>query len=309
MKTLLKLSMLLGALSAELIASAPFDQHYADELIRYIYRWHMDDAILAETLQDQEEVVLYYRSYEPDMRDPGDESEFLEVAMPFARLMVHLKKANYSVPELSLEVVGEHYKFLSAQHYPDFKLASEDYSVMRFPLKELFARLYATRNVRSFPTEEGRRRLRKEVLEEMQQAGHLPSDSLDDATQITYVAPISIVANELWCFWANGRKFIHFTSDLEVGHDQFWDLAEFGVEIIDADSQIVVTSIEQAGQQYFTKDYIGRILFNCIVHGQKIRRQGDELQVEVPVITVDSTLSQRRRKPHINDSLAVLNLA
>ncbi|ADE55654.1 hypothetical protein [Coraliomargarita akajimensis] len=261
-------------------SAAPFDQAYADELLRYIYRWHMDDAILADTLLDADEIVVYYRSVEPEVRDAQDRSKYLEVAMPFARLMVHLKKADYVIPELSIEVVGEHYKFLSAHHYPDLDLDDSLYETMRFPLKELFARLHETRNDGVFPSEASRKRLRAEALEEMEAAGYMDDLQNTDRTQITYIAPISIVSNELWCYWVNGRKFIHFTSDLDIEHPKFWDLAEVGVEIIDLDSQIVVTGVEQAGQNYFTKDYVGRILFNCIIHGQQLRREGDDLHIE-----------------------------
>lgn len=255
---------------------APFSQHYGDELIRYLYRWHLDDAILAETLGGQEHIMLYYRYLEPEQRDEGDRSEHLEVVLPVAKLYVRLKRADYQLQKHGVEVRNAQFKFLSAQHFPDetdFEPAG--YEFIRYDLHDMLDRLHRFRNEAVFPSGATMARLRVEAHATMRKQGYFPDTMSDDVTQIAYMAPISIVSNDLWCYWVNGRKFLHFTSDLDPEHPSFWDLARVSVEIIDVDEQVVVSNLEHSGQSYFTKDYIGRILFNCIVHGKEIKQEED----------------------------------
>ena len=92
MKTFFAFFLLSCCSMASLSAAkaAPFDQTYGYELVRYLYRWHMDDAVLAESLEQTDTIDLYYRHLEPT-RDAGDTSEYLEIVFPLTKLVVLLK--------------------------------------------------------------------------------------------------------------------------------------------------------------------------------------------------------------------------
>lgn len=118
-------------------------------------------------------------------------------------------------------------------------------------------------------------RLRDEARLAFKAGGHhADASGAGDTLQIAYVAPIAIVSNDLWFYWVNGRKFVCFSADLHHSHSRFWEFANLNVEVIDADVQIVVSHVEKESQGYFTKDYVGRILFNCLIHGQQVRYSG-----------------------------------
>jgi hypothetical protein len=42
----------------------------------------------------------------------------------------------------------------------------------------------------------------------------------------------------------------------------------------------VVSDVINDSQGYFTKDYVGRILFSCLIHGKQIREEAEGTAVE-----------------------------
>lgn len=259
----------MAGLSAE--KSEPFDQAYGYELIRYLYRWHMDDAVLAETLEKRDTLDLYYRYLEPTL-DEGDESEYLEIILPLTKMVVVLKRSEYTIEKLDIELKDPYFKVQSAQHYRNLEWDTSLYELLSYDYETTMAHLFRTRNDKRFPDEATLNRLRDEAMHVFMGGEHdVDTQGAEDELQIAYVAPISVVSNSLWFYWVNGRKFICFSADLHHSHPRFWEFANLNVEIVDADEQIVVSLIEKEGKGYFTKDYIGRILFNCLIHGQQVR--------------------------------------
>jgi hypothetical protein len=273
MKTLFAFFLLscCGIVSLSAAKAAPFDQTYGYELIRYLYRWHMDDAVLAETLEKTDTIDLHYRYLEPT-RDAGDVSEYLEIVFPLTKMVVLLKRSEYTIEKLNLELKDPYFKVQSAQHYRNLEWDASQYELLRYDYDEAMAYLFRTRNDQHFPDEVTLSRLRAEARRVFEAEGHhADSMGVDEPLQIAYVAPVSVVSNDLWFYWVNGRKFICFSADLHHSHPRFWEFANLDVEIIDADEQIVVSQVEKSAHGYFTKDYVGRILFNCIIHGKQVR--------------------------------------
>lgn len=259
----------MAGLSAE--KSEPFDQDYGYELIRYLYRWYMDDAVLAETLEKRDTLDLYYRYLKPKL-DEGDQSEYLEIILPLTKMVVVLKRSEYTIEKLKLELKDPYFKVQSAQHYRNLEWDTSLYELLSYDYDATMAYLFRTRNDKRFPDEATLNRLRNEAMKAFKGGGHeVDAQVAGDELQIAYVAPISVVSNSLWFYWVNGRKFICFSADLHHSHPRFWEFANLNVEIVDADEQIVVSQIEKEGDGYFTKDYVGRILFNCLIHGQQVR--------------------------------------
>lgn len=261
--------------------AAPFDEKYGYELIRYLYRWHMDDAVLADTLVKQDHLSLYYRYLEPTL-DQGDLSEHVELVLPLTKMVVVLKRSDYSIPKLNLELKDPYFKVQSAQHYRTLDWDESKYQAIHYDFDEMMAYLFRTRNQQTFPDEKTLDRLRdeaKRVIEEGEYA--IDPEAATDRLQISYVAPISIVSNDLWFYWVNGRKFVCFSADLHHSHERFWEFAQLDVEIIDADDQVVVSNVVNDSNGYFTKDYVGRVLFNCLIHGKQIRYEnGESLELD-----------------------------
>ena len=262
--------------------AAPFNPEYGYELIRYLYRWHMDDVSLAETLVNQDQLNLYYRDLELEL-DEGDISQHLEVILPLAKVVVLLKRSDYSIPKLNLELKDPYFKVRSVQHYPELQWDASKYQTISYDFDEAVAYLFRTRNQQSFPSPSTVDRLRDEALRVLEEDGHLAEvQTAAGGLQISYVAPISIVSNDLWFYWVNGRKFICFSADLHHSHERFWEFASLDVEIIDADDQVLVSNIVNDSHGYFTKDYVGRILFNCLIHGKQIRYlDGEAVNMDV----------------------------
>ncbi|MGB0413700.1 MAG: hypothetical protein ACPGJU_04575 [Coraliomargarita sp.] len=254
----------------------PFDQSYAYELFRYLYRWHMDDAILGDTLVEMGDVAVYYRSFEPKQRDDSDLSDYLELWIPFAKLEVTLKRSDYKIPKLDVEISDQHYKVLSAQHYKSADFDPSQFQKIVYAHDALFDYLDKTRNDAAFPEESTRERISQEATRILKERGLYDPAVMNEALQFGYAAPISIASNELWFYWVNGRKFIRFNADISHEHPSFWKLADARVEVIDVDTQVIVSPHEKSPHGHFTKDYIGRVLFNCVVHGQHLVIPRDE---------------------------------
>lgn len=261
------------------VTAQPFEKSYAYELFRYLYRWHMDDAILGETLGELKEIEVYYRSFHPKQRDEYDLSEYLELWIPFAKLEVTLKRSDYKIPKLDIEISDQHYKVLSAQHYKTADFDPAQFKKVVYDYDSLFTYLEKTRNDAEFPDEEARKRISKEATRILKERGLYDASEHDDAVHFGYAAPISVASNELWFYWVNGRKFIRFNADISHQEPSFWKLANARVEVIDVETQVIVSPHEKSPHGHFTKDYIGRVLFNCIVHGQHLVIEKDEEDV------------------------------
>jgi hypothetical protein len=260
-------------LSASLFGSeeaVPFDQKYGYELLRYLYRWHMDDSVLTESAVKQDQLHLYYRYLDAEL-DEGDLSQHLEVVVPLAQMVVLLKRSEYRIPELDLEFKDPYFKVKSVQYEPDAQWDKSTYKEISYNTKETLAYLFRTRNAQTFPGPDALDRLRVEALNVMKaEGGQADLDAVRGELQIAYIAPISIVSNDLWVYWVNGQKFFCFSADVHHSHERFWELATLNVEIIDAKEQVLVLNDIRDAHGYFSKDYIGRILFNCMIHGQQV---------------------------------------
>ncbi len=264
-----------GLMTASLTAlpaqnSAPFSDEYAYELLSYLYRWHMDDAILEVSLEIGDNVVIFYRRITPEDLDPDDNSEFLEVVLPLANMVINLKKSDYLIPKRQIRVRNEFFKVISAQHYRDFDWDPSGYQALSYEYEDMFNYLFETRNDKIFPSDEIREQLSLAARRALIEEDHILPEDYDEEPQMGYIAPVSIASNDLWFFWVNGHMLIHFTSDLEYTNPAFWEIAPIGVDIIELKEEVIVGAQEKSGEKYFTKDYAGRILFNCIVHGLEI---------------------------------------
>jgi hypothetical protein len=238
---------------------------YVAEVIRYLYRWHADETLLASVAR-YPDTELWARTLHP-RTDPGDDSRFCELLFPRARLRVVLKQADYLVEELGQRVRNESLKVHSVGRYDSPPADRGVYTVYRFDRGELSDYLFRTRNDRAFPDEQLLERLRGAVRKAM---GERPAD-VADGPAVVYLAPLSPVSNDLWVYWENGHRIIRFSSDADLAQKAYWDLAGVDVRVYDLRENVVVSLGEVPGSsKYVTRDWAARALFNCIALGQKV---------------------------------------
>lgn len=249
-----------GQRSAEPLAPDTFYFH----LMEYVYHWHFDEA-MAMVEPDAGPVTLWVRRLHPDL-DEGDESKFAEVWAPRIGLLVELKKAQYRIPEMDLDVSDQGFKVQTITWQREAPARKRAWQVLHFDRKSLQDHLFQSRQRALFPNDALRSRLREAVLEHMSDS--LPEE--DDQTQVFYTAPISPVCNDLWVFWENRDVLLQFSADMDLSHEDFWDHITLNLDVFELREDVVVTLDEVPGSNaYITKDWVGRVLYNCIVQGEK----------------------------------------
>ena len=253
-----------GAESPQRAADVLTRDHVA-EIIRYLYRWHADETLLASVAR-YSETELWARPLHPQL-DDGDASKFCEVLFPRVHLRVVLKRADYLVEELGQRVRNDSFKVHSVARYESPPAARNAYAIFRFDRGELFDYLFRTRNERAFPDEQLREHLRSAVRKAI---GERPAD-VEGGPAVVYLAPLSPVSNDLWVYWENGHRLIRFSSDADLTQKVYWDLAPVNVHAYDVRENVVVSLGEAPGSsKYVTRDWAARALFNCIALGQKV---------------------------------------
>jgi hypothetical protein len=238
---------------------------YVAEIIRYLYRWHADETMLA-SVSSYTDTELWARPLQPKL-DAGDDSRFCELLFPRVHLRIVLKQADYLVEELGQRVRNDSFKVHSVETYTSLPGARGAYSIFRFDRSELTDYLFRTRNDRVFPDEQLRERLRAALRKAL---GEPPAD-VEEGPAVAYLAPLSPVSNDLWVYWENGHRIIRFSSDADLTQKIYWDLAGVDVHVYDLRQNVVVSLGEVPGSsKYVTRDWAARALFNCIALGQKV---------------------------------------
>ncbi|MEO0796065.1 MAG: hypothetical protein AAFX93_12925 [Verrucomicrobiota bacterium] len=244
------------------------DRDYVFSLLRYLYRWHIDAPMLEEDLETIDHVTIGYRELYPET-DETDHSRFAEIVVPLARTRVTLKRADYSIEELDLEVTNQDFNVVDVLYDRDFEWDPEDYAIQVYTREEMFDWLHETRNDRLFPGKDLLKLIRAEVRREVQ--AERPDLVNPDAPQVVFLAPASPVINEVWIYWESGHHLVHFTSDDDLADIDTWNNRLHRVELLDLREDVVVSALEKPGSNaYITKDWAGRVLFNCIVLGAKL---------------------------------------
>lgn len=288
MKTLIHTSIFALAISAtavtpraEIIPETfePYSQvnrEFAYELLRYLYRWYLDDDLFIHNpaVREATEVEFWLRPLKSET-DEDDKSLFVEVLLPVIQTVIVLKKAEYEIPELGLHIKNETFKVSSVDRYENPSAPESEYIKIQYDRSELIEYLYETRNDRSYPTEAVQLRVDAALQDRM--GVEQPEGTEGD--QLIYFAPVSPVSNEFWVFWENARKIIRFSSDADIDKPESWVSSTIGIDIYDLDHDIVISLIEKPGSNAFiTKDAVGRILFNCVVLGRREAITAEQLE-------------------------------
>ena len=249
-----------AALFAELGGDDGFFQ-----IVHYLYRWYLDENDFKRRDRAFER-QLWIRQVQV-ATDESDKSRFMEVVFPAVGVTVTLKKTDYRIPELKLDVKGNGYRIVRISRESRNASEADGYIRLGFDVDVLEARLFRERSQATYPGDELLARMKESVSKEVA-ALALPAARRSEYT--VYFAPVHTVANEIWAYWEEGKMLFHFTSDIDLSNPAVWTHDTLGVSIYDTVEQTVVSHEEKPGEErYITRDQVGRALYNCMVLGQK----------------------------------------
>ena len=245
----------------------PFDDTYLFGLLHHLCYWHLDDYSYFK-YDTNDTVEILYKELSPP-GDPGDKSVYCEIIVPGLDMSVMMKKALYRIEEMDTTISNTSYKFTSFNR--EINLAANPkykaYCKKLIPEKELFELIFNKRASLPELTPYLIHKL-KEALPKIV-AGELPNNK--DLNEIFYIAPVTKYENTIIIFWENEKKLIVLSSDADFSTPLFWQSLSMSIEIFDMKKDIV-TSLQQVlgSNAYVTKNWISRILFNCVIDGYKL---------------------------------------
>jgi len=241
-------------------------------VLRHVYRWHFDQAYVLEA-GGLEDLEIWARRVHPRV-DEGDKSEFADLWIPALNTRVELKRSDYAIPEMNLAIVDSSFKITRVTRQLRSPASRPSYEVGRYARAELQDYLFATRT-NTVPMSDALRATARNLVFEYLNKVH-PDPFTEE--QILYVAPISTVCNDLWAFWESGRKVMLFSADMDLSNPGFGQLSQLRLQVIDLDKDVVASTKEVPGSNAFvTKDWVGRLFFNCILYGERIVRTPEEM--------------------------------
>jgi hypothetical protein len=248
------------------------EKQFVFAVLEYLYRWHFDQSFVLDAGKSNA-LEIWVRELRPPL-DDGDHSEYAEMWIPAVNMRVELKRSDYTIPEMNLAVVDRSFKVKRVTRQLKPPAVFSDYQVSRYAFSEVQDHLFDSRTNRARMNENLRAAARTLVMEYLLKTH--PAPFTED--QILYVAPPSTVCNDLWAFWETDRKLMLFAADMDLSNPGFEQLSQLRLEVIDLDKDVVASTKEVPGSNAFvTKDWVGRMFFNCILYGERIVRTPEEM--------------------------------
>jgi hypothetical protein len=242
--------------------------NYLYEVVRYLYRWHLDESEV-ERIVGEKQFLFWVCRLEPKL-DPGDHSVLGEIFLPQVGLSVKVKKADYTIEDLGVVVKSPNFRVTRITRGQVPASAPRGGAVVEVDMKDMRDYLFRTRNQHDYPDAALVEHLRQAVRKEAAKQGILATIA-PTGEQMVHLAPLSPVANDTWVFWEAGRKLIYFASDIDLANPAVWEHQSLAAHIFDLDQQVLVSHEEAPGSNRFLTRYqISRALFNCILLGQRV---------------------------------------
>jgi hypothetical protein len=248
------------------------EKQFVLDVLQHVYRWHFDQSYLLEAGK-LDTIEVWARRLHPRL-DSDDQSEFAELWIPAVNTRVELKRSEYKVPEMNLEVIDRSFKVKRVTRQLRPPVSPSNYQVGRYALAEVQDHLFATRSNR-VPVSDNLRAAARNLIIDYLNKTH-PAPFTED--QVLHVAPVSPVCNDFWVFWETGRKIMLFSADMDLSSPGFSQLSQLRLQVIDLDKDVVASTKEVPGSNAFvTKDWVGRLFFNCILYGERLVRTPEEI--------------------------------
>ncbi|MFA6291958.1 MAG: hypothetical protein WC637_09270 [Victivallales bacterium] len=245
---------------------------YVYEVVRHLYRWYLDEIDI-ENATAEPKILLKIFALDPKL-DSGDKSKYAEIVIPVFKVCVKLKKSDYRIDELNIDVKSGNFKIVNVSRVPNDYAIPGNATTVEIDIKEMKDYLFKLRNFAEFPNNEMFERIRRSLRDEIGMTeefeAKLPA-SARTGDQIVHIAPLSPIVNEVWIFWENGRMLFRCASDIDLANQALWENSPLTFRIYDVYNQMVVSLDETAGDNSFlTRDQIGRALYNCVVLGKRL---------------------------------------
>jgi hypothetical protein len=242
------------------------DPAFQYEIIRYCYLWYLDDRFFVATARETS-FELWFRPVKPRAPDPGDESRYAELWIPVAQIQLQLKLADYPIPELGRRVRSPGYRITRAAPSPTAPGPRQDYAVITVERDQVRAYLTEVRGRPHLPEA----RLRVRLVAAMKEVVKLHPPANPAGPQIFYLSNVLPVSGDLWVLWANEQVAIRFGGELGADQPDLLEMLPLHTQLYDLKKQVVASLLETEGRTGFiTKDWAGRILFQCLVLGERV---------------------------------------
>jgi hypothetical protein len=253
-------------------ANPLLEKQFVYEVLRHVYRWHFDQSYALGAGQ-VDALEVWARPLHPRL-DRDDRSEFAELWIPAVNTRVELKRSDYTIAEMKIEVVDRSFKVKRVTRQARPPASRAHYEIKRYAVPEIRDYLFATRTNRVPISDNLRAAARRLVFEHLNKTHPAPFTT----DQIVYIAPISSVCNDIWVFWETGRKVMLFSADADLSNPGVAQLSQLRLDVIDLDKDVVTSTKEVPGSNAFvTKDWVGRLFFNCILYGDRVVKTPEEI--------------------------------
>ncbi|HET7537556.1 MAG TPA: hypothetical protein VFJ90_13945 [Candidatus Didemnitutus sp.] len=271
---LLALSCLSGARAAPpQVDPRLTDEHFLYEVLRYSYQWYLGDRFFMLTAEAKT-FEIWIRPLKPKTPDEGDNSLHAEIWFPAAQLQFKLKLADYFIPELKRQVRSSGYHITQAALLPASPRPRGDYAVVTLDRVKARAYMFDSRNEPQAPDEALKNRLLTAMHDVAQK---YPPPSLKK-NQMFFLSDVSPVNGDLWVVWVNRKLAIRFAGELGAEQPDLLQYLPLHTQIYDLDRQVVASLLQIEGRTgYITKDWASRILFQCLVQGERVDMTPAEL--------------------------------
>ena len=246
------------------------EPHYLRLLAAHLYGWYLDEEDLDVARDGDADTLVYWvRRLSPAL-DEGDASEWAEVRMPQFGLGVKLKRPDYAIEELDVEVRSGHFRIVNVYRLDGGEAAAceaDGWVRVEDGMQDVLDDIHASMRRVQFPDPALTDRLRVACREAM----GLDPASREAGDQVMHISFLSPVANEVWVFIENECLMMRFSSDSDIEAERLWPSQRMDVRMFDIRDDTVVTLDEAPGSNVvMTRDQIGRALFNCLVYGKRL---------------------------------------
>jgi hypothetical protein len=247
---------------------------YLQMVMRYLYRWQLDHSEF-EHLVSHKNIVFWVRPLQLKL-DPGDHSKFADLLLPQLNITLRVKKADYTIAETGEVVTSKGFKIVrvSRGEVPWYRglpwVQPRGSSVATLDSKDTLDYLFQKRfQIDLFDPEVAQHLL--DVAREQAAKEGLSNSNVLNGQQLICIAPPSPVANETWVLWEIRRKLFYIASDIDLTNPAVWKYQNLTIRTFDLVKQVVVSHEEVSGSNfYMTRHHLSKVLFNCIVLGQRI---------------------------------------
>lgn len=241
------------------------------EVLRYLYLWYLDESDI-EAAVKVSKMEFQIRSL-PIKLDQGDNSQFGEIFIPTWQISLTLKKSDYKIEECDKEIKSNGFKIVRVSRVKEENRQSLKPLSLSKDVEEIKEYLTKTRKqAAEFSGGKFIEKARKVFRDEIIQLAKAKGLKLGDEENVINVAPLSVVGNELWIFWERGKFLIKFSCDTDISNPTIWDEEKVAFHVYDTYNQVVVSLEQAAGSnEFMTRSQIGRILYNCIVLGKRMK--------------------------------------